>query len=499
MAPRIKVARRLAEHAVQEQDAHHGRGARRARARGSQQGAQHRVESRGIVRFAVRSRRVVTPSGVRPATVHVAEGGSRAWRSWNDAPADVRRLRRARDPARHRRHARPRQRARPHRVGGLRDRDARGGGRRRDHARRHAAQLDPADDDARGARGQARRGERAVRGRRRVLGRRRAGQRGRARGRSSPTACAASSASSSTRGVDEFGWVGEADLAPAMPDPRARSACRCSCTPSSPGRSTRPRADGSQRADPRRYATYLASRPPAAEDEAIALVMRLCRATRRAHARRAPLGGERAAAAARRARRGPAAHRRDVPALPALRGGGDPRRRDAVQVRAADPRRREPRGAVARARRRRARARRERSLAVHAGASRRSSTGDFVAAWGGIAALQLALSGRVDRGAARAGSARRARALDERGAGAARGARRARARSRPGCDADLVVFDADAARDGRRRELVQHRHKVTPYAGETLRGARARDVLARHARSRDDGRVVAESRWERSQ
>ena len=33
-------------------------------------------------------------------------------------------------------------------------------------------------------------------------------------------------------------------------------------------------------ADPRRYATYLASRPPAAEEQAIALVTRLCRATR---------------------------------------------------------------------------------------------------------------------------------------------------------------------------------------------------------------------------
>src|SRR5438132_1382414 len=35
-----------------------------------------------------------------------------------------------------------------------------------------------------------------------------------------------------------------------------------------------------QDADPRRYATYLASRPPAAEEQAIALVTRLCRTTR---------------------------------------------------------------------------------------------------------------------------------------------------------------------------------------------------------------------------
>ena len=46
------------------------------------------------------------------------------------------------------RHPRPRQRAGPHRVGGLRDRDPRGRRRRRDDDRRHAAQLDPADDHA---------------------------------------------------------------------------------------------------------------------------------------------------------------------------------------------------------------------------------------------------------------------------------------------------------------------------------------------------------------
>ncbi|HSD89303.1 MAG TPA: hypothetical protein VLB44_17360, partial [Kofleriaceae bacterium] len=40
----------------------------------------------------------------------------------------------------------------------------------------------------------------------------------------------------------------------------------------------------------------------------------------------------------------------------------------------------------------------------------------------------------------------------------------------PGHDADLVVFD-DTRTTTVTPESVLHRHKVTPYAGETLRGA----------------------------
>ena len=46
-----------------------------------------------------------------------------------------------------------------------------------------------------------------------------------------------------------------------------------------------------------------------------------------------------------------------------------------------------------------------------------------------------------------------------------------------GADADLVVFD-DTAQIAVTPETVHHRHKITPYAGETLRGA----VLATYLR-----------------
>jgi allantoinase len=62
-----------------------------------------------------------------------------------------------------------------------------------------------------------------------------------------------------------------------------------------------------------------------------------------------------------------------------------------------------------------------------------------------------------------AGPARLAR-LDAKGAIAA------------GRDADLVVFD-DAAHTTVTPESIHHRHRVTPYAGETLRGAVAATYL----------------------
>jgi allantoinase len=95
--------------------------------------------------------------------------------------------------------------------------------------------------------------------------------------------------------------------------------------------------------------------------------------------------------------------------------------------------------------------------------------GDFMAAWGGVAGLQLALPVVWTEASARGFGLREiVRWMCERtaalaGLGATKGAIAA------GRDADLVVF-ADDERAMIRPENVQHRHKVTPYAGETLRG-----------------------------
>ncbi len=73
-------------------------------------------------------------------------------------------------------HARPHQRSRARRLGGLRTRDPRRRGRRRDDARGHAAQQHSGDDDGCRPRAEARRRARAMSRRRGLLGRRRAWQ-----------------------------------------------------------------------------------------------------------------------------------------------------------------------------------------------------------------------------------------------------------------------------------------------------------------------------------
>jgi allantoinase len=95
--------------------------------------------------------------------------------------------------------------------------------------------------------------------------------------------------------------------------------------------------------------------------------------------------------------------------------------------------------------------------------------GDFVAAWGGIASLELSLAavwtGAADRGFTLRDiacwmseePARLCGLADRKGA------------IRAGADADLILWDPDARFDVDRLRL-QQRHKLTPYHGRRLRG-----------------------------
>src|SRR5262249_27317588 len=114
--------------------------------------------------------------------------------------------------------------------------------------------------------------------------------------------------------------------------------------------------------------------------------------------------------------------------------------------------------------------------------------GDFVAAWGGVSGLQLALpvvwTGAERRGHTPLDVPPGMSAAPARLAGlAAKGAIAA------GKHADLVVFDDDG-HTAVTPESIQHRHRVTPYAGETLRGSVCATYL-RGAQIAEAGRVIA--------
>ena len=95
-------------------------------------------------------------------------------------------------------------------------------------------------------------------------------------------------------------------------------------------------------------------------------------------------------------------------------------------------------------------------------------SGSFLDAWGGIASLELALS------AVWTGARERGRTLEDvarwmsRHPAALAGLSR-KGRIAPGSDADLVVFDPDRSVTVNPLDLRQ-RHPVTPYAGLALRG-----------------------------
>jgi allantoinase len=287
-------------------------------------------------------------------------------------------------------------------------------------------------------------------------------------------------------GVEEFGWVGERELTPAMQILAGLGVpLLVHAEVAGPINAATRRLGG---ADPRKYATYLASRPETAEEQAIAMVTGLCRAT----GARTHIVHHSAAMA--------------LPLLAAAKAIGLPLTAEtcphylhftaetipdgATPFKCAPPIRSE--------------ANREllwKALADgvldfvasdHSPCSpglKALEVGDFVAAWGGVSGLQLALPvvwteasrrGHSLSDIARwmcAGPARLAGLTGTKGAIAAGG------------DADLVVFD-DTATTKVTPETVHHRHKVTPYAGETLRGAVHATYLRGH-RVAEAGRALA--------
>jgi allantoinase len=267
-------------------------------------------------------------------------------------------------------------------------------------------------------------------------------------------------------GVPEFGFVTEPDLRAAMGE-IADSGAALLCHAELPGpiEAAQPATLG---LDPCRYSTYVRSRPGEAEDLAIALLVGLCRETRaRVHV----------------------VHLSSAGALGWLRGARDQGLPFSAETTphylhfaaeeipdGATPYKCAPpiRGRDNRDQLWNALAQGLIDLVVSdhspcTPALKKMEAGDFAAAWGGIASLQLGLpvvwSDARRRGHSLVDLARwmsegpaRLSRLDARKGAIA-----------PGKDADLVIWDPDAAVTIA-PAMIEHRHKITPYAGEVLRG-----------------------------
>src|SRR5262249_2852052 len=124
-----------------------------------------------------------------------------------------------------------------------------------------------------------------------------------------------------------------------------------------------------------------------------------------------------------------------------------------------------------------------------------TGSGDFMKAWGGIASLQLGLAATWTEARQRGRTIEDiARWMCEAPATLV-GLQARKGRIAVGCDADLVVGDPDAdfTVDGK---TLEHRHKLTPYAGRALRG-RVRATFLRGERIFADGAFVGAPRGRR--
>jgi allantoinase len=120
-----------------------------------------------------------------------------------------------------------------------------------------------------------------------------------------------------------------------------------------------------------------------------------------------------------------------------------------------------------------------------------TESGNFMKAWGGIAGLQFLLpafwTGAIGRGFSLEDAARLLCAHPAEFLGL-----KMKGRIAPGRDADLVIWDPEAEFVAMAQD-IQHRHKLTPYSGRTLRGKVEQCYVAGELVFRDG--IFAESRF----
>ena len=267
-------------------------------------------------------------------------------------------------------------------------------------------------------------------------------------------------------GVEEFPHVTEEELRPALEELK-RLGSLLIVHAEVPG----PVERGEQAAkggDPRRYETFLNSRPRAAEDEAVGLMIRLCRETgARVHIVHHSSSDSLAALGAAKADGLPLT----VETCPHyLSFAAEEIPDGATEFKCCPPvRERENRerlwgalgdGLI------------DMVVSDHSPcppAMKGRDEGDFMRAWGGIASLQLRLPVMWTRASERGHSLETLSRWLSREPARLAGLDGRKGRIAEGFDADFVVWDTEKSF---RVEppMLHHRHSLTPYANQTLRG-----------------------------
>lgn len=104
-------------------------------------------------------------------------------------------------------------------------------------------------------------------------------------------------------------------------------------------------------------------------------------------------------------------------------------------------------------------------------------SGDFFKAWGGIASLQLGLPAMWTKMLAKNYSLEHLARWMCGGPAQLAGLEKQKGAIAPGCDADLVIWNPEK-RFTVQPQKLQHRHKLTPYARQTLQGVVEATFLA---------------------